>query len=100
LKLPICRFRLPFYPIEKARFILPFEEDYQEKLLKKAEKDFSQIRKFILRMTYDANLEDSPNWDKFKEMSFESFLYECGMYDGLESNENQLEDATERYVNA
>ena len=100
LKLPICRFRLPFYPMNQAKFIFPFEEDCPQDLLKKAEKDFAKVRKFILRMTSDAHLEECPNWSKFKEFTFESFLHESGMFDDLKDDANQLENAMKRYLNA
>ena len=51
LQLPICRFRIPFYPLDEAKFIFPFEEDCNEELMKKAKHDFNKIRKYILRMT-------------------------------------------------
>ena len=30
LQLLICRFRIPFYPLDEAKFIFPFEEDCNE----------------------------------------------------------------------
>ena len=35
LQLPSCRFKVPFYPIDEAKFIFPFEEDCNEEIIKK-----------------------------------------------------------------
>ena len=100
LKLPVCRFRLPFYPLNETKFIFPFEEDYPKELKQKAENDFSKVKKFILRMTNDAALEECPNWTSFKKLDFKSFLCESGMLDEKEPEENQFKNASERYINA
>ena len=101
LILPACRFRLPFYPIDEAEFIFPFEEDTTEEVTKKAMKDFNRVRKFILRMTSDAHLEDCPKWKKFKSMTFKQFLIESGMLkEENKENEEEIQKARSRYLTA
>ena len=73
LKLPACRFKIPFFPMDEAQFIFPFEKDTEEDILKRANHDFNKVRKYILRMTSDSHLEECENWEKFKSMNFKQF---------------------------
>ena len=101
LQLPACRFKIPFFPIDEAQFIFPFEKDSDEEMLKKSKHDFNKVRKYILRMTSDAHLEECPNWDKFKSMNFKQFLIESGMLKiNDEDNDEAFKKAKTRYLTA
>ena len=101
LQLPICRFRLPFYPMDEAKFIFPFEEDCNKEVIKKAKHDFNKVRKFILRMTSDAHLEECPNWEKFKSFDFNQFLIQSGMLkESEEESKEAFLKAKARYLTA
>ena len=98
LKLPVCRFGVPFFPMNKTTYIFGFDKDTSKQTLNKAKVDYQKVKKYILRMTSDASFENSSYWDKFKSMSFEFFLLEAGMCEGLDLDINYVDNATKRYL--
>ena len=102
LLVPVCRFNHPKNPIDKTEFILGFPENYDEIELKKAKADYSRIRKFLLRITHGNDFEKGQKWKKFKEMSFQEFLYQVGMFEkGKKIDDTtEFENARKRYLNA
>lgn len=97
---PVCRLRHPKNPIDKAEFIHAFPQDTDDKIVKAAKKDYEKIRKYLLRITYGENFKSSSEWKTFKSLSFNEFLYEVGMLEGLLNDETAITKARARYLTA
>ena len=99
---PVCRFHHPKNPIDKSVFILAFPPDYDENDLKKANADYSKIRKYLLRITHGTNFDKGEKWKNFCKMSFQEFLYNCGMFENGKSvtDSDAFTVARRRYLTA
>ena len=100
----VCRYRFPKFPIDKNIVLLPLSKDEDPKLLVKMKKDLKHIKSYLIRKTYfwQSN-ENEEDWLKFEKMTFEEFLQDTGMFEGISSSKSESERlalAKERYYNA
>ena len=102
LTVPVCRFNFPKNPIDKTEFILAFPKDHNEEEIKKAKLDYKKIRKYLLRLTNGDDFDKDKKWINFKEMTFYTFLFEVGMFEGnkKQDDKNACEAARKRYLTA
>ena len=103
MELPMCRFNVPFFPMDETTFLQGLCKDIPDEDLKKRKLDLRKIRKFLLRQTY-GHQEDSLSWNKLKSLDFWQFLFEVGMFEVEKTFENYTESdkqkAKTRYLNA
>ena len=102
---PICRFGFPKNPMDQTVALLGFKEDDDEELVKKAKKDYLQIRKFLLRQTFvpkGEKRDEQAAYNDLQDLEFDDFLRKVGMYKGLysESEGEQMSKARARYHTA
>lgn len=100
----ICRFGFPRFPMDKTVALMGFSKGEDKELVTRGKKDYTNIRKFLLRQTYcppGAKREDQPGYQKLVSMTFPEFLNQIGMFEGLEgSSEEVMAKARSRYENA
>ena len=103
LKCLICRYNFPKNVMRETTFIPAVPKDLDDESLKKRKSDYIKCRKYMIRKTSsEGKREDSEEWQKFKEMSYEEFLYEVGLMpeDQSLSHEDKVEIAHNRYLEA
>lgn len=100
----ICRYKYPRCPIDVTTLLLPISKAEDPKKVTQMQKDWKHIRAYLIRRThFFESKENEKIWIQFKNMTFEEFLQDLGMYAGLSSNLSQDEKKTkarERYLNA
>ena len=102
---PVCRFNIPKYPMDKTRLILGISKDSDKETVLRRTKDLNKIRKFLIRQTCTVeSFETSDKWKKMKEMDFIQFLYEVGMFHEekklADYDQGDINNAKERYCEA
>ena len=105
LNIPICRFNIPKFPMDRTKLILGIRKDLDEKIVDQRKKDLNKIKKYLIRQTFtESPLESSENWNHLEKMNFLEFLFEVGMFeaeqDSANFDENDINNAKERYYNA
>ena len=105
LNIPICRFNIPKFPMDRTKLIVGIRKDLDEKIVDKRKKDLNKIKKYLIRQTFtESRLESSENWNHLEKMNFLEFLFEVGMFeaeqDSANFDENDINNAKERYYNA
>jgi len=106
INIPVCRFNFPKFPLDKTEVVLGFKKDEDVEVIKSSRKDYTHIRKYLIRKTYVPEckkLKDSPEWAKLKQFTFEEFLIDVGMYSECSSNltsDEQFIQARNRYMRA
>jgi hypothetical protein len=103
--IPLCRFNIPKFPMDKTRLILGMSKDLDETVISKRTKDLSKIKKYLIRQTFtEENLESSENWKKLKQLTFLDFIFQVGMFEEekplSEYTQIEINNASERYRNA
>ena len=100
----VCRYNFPKNPSDTTCFIPAFPKDHPKKEVEKAKADYLKIRKYLLRLTNQADWEATETWPQFLQMSFQEFLYAVGMYEeGAtfdETNKESFDEAKCRYLTA
>ena len=100
----ICRFGFPKFPMDKTVALMAYSKNEDKDVIAQGKKDFSMIRKFLLRQTYcppGAKKEDQEGYKKLVSLSFREFLIQVGMFEGLDiEEEDAMEKARTRYLNA
>ena len=81
---------------------MAFPVDTDEDELKAAKKDYRKIRKYLLRLTHGEGFKESEDWKHFKNMSFNMYLFEVGMFrEGKQFDDPQeIKIARQRYLTA
>ena len=101
LLVPICRLRHPKFPLDHTEFVFGFSQDEDEEVVKKAKKDYSKIKKYLLRISSGENYQNGLKWRQFTAFTFKQFLYEAGMFEDSDFNDpDKLAKARERYLTA
>ena len=101
---PVCRYKFPKFPIHKTTLLLPISKSENPKDVEQMKKDLKHIVAYLIRRAHYMNSKEYEQiWIRFKNMSFEEYLYDLGMYDSLPSGmkqEEKKEKALKRYLNA
>ena len=103
--IPVCRFNIPKFPMDKTRLILAMRKDLDKEVVSQRTKDLIKIKKYLIRQTFsESTIESSESWSLLKKMNFLEFLYDVGMFDeekGLkEYDQVEINKAIARYCNA
>ena len=101
--IPLCRFNIPKFPMDKTILILGISKDLDETIISKRTKDLSKIKKYLIRQTFtEENLELSENWRKLKKIKFLDLLFQVGMFDDekplSEFDQTEVDNAMDRKV--
>ena len=100
----VCRFKFPRFPIDRNIVLLPISKNEDPKAADKMRRDLKHIKAYLIRKTYFfVSKENEAEWMKFKNMTFEEYLCDLGMFEEIpasETEENRLKLAKERYYNA
>ena len=63
--IPVCRFKIPKFPLDETKLILRLPKDTPEDVIKERKKDLDQIIKFLIRQTYcEHPSRENENWHK------------------------------------
>ena len=102
IQVPVCRFKFPKNVCDESIFLHIFPTDYPKELLKKAKEDYMKIRKYLLRFSHEMSDMDPAKVEKFKGLTFYEFLYEVGMFEDGQDQNNKVfqQKAKERYLTA
>ena len=102
LTFPSCRFNFPRNPMDKSEFIYGFPENTDVEVLKKAKQDYQKIRKYLQRLTHSEDYFKTETWNQFVNWSFFEFLYEVGMFEKDDSQDDPeaQQKARDRYLTA
>ena len=103
IAVPLCRFGFPKFPMDETVALMAFSKDEDKELVARGKKDFSKIRKFLLRHTYcppGTKKEDQPAYKKLTSLSFREFLIQVGMFEGCLEGQEGEDMARKRYKSA
>ena len=80
----------------------PWQDD--EEIVKSAKADFLKIKKYLICQTFATqNTDDKEKWFKFKNLSFDDYLEDVGMFSSVDKTLTKLkqyEEALARYKTA
>ena len=97
----LCRFNYPQFPMKDTTFIAGLPKDINDDELIGIRKDFKMIKKYLIRQTgyNQGKREENESWKRFKDMTFNRFLEEVGMFSPKVNKKDpvQVEKALERY---
>ena len=63
--IPVCRFKIPRFPLDETKLVLAISKDIEESDIKERKKDLSKIIKFLIRQTYSGNqVGETDSWKK------------------------------------
>ena len=100
----VCRYKFPKFPMYKTVLLFPISKNEDPKKVHQVKKDLKHIIAYLIRRaSFIDSKENEHLWLKFKNMSFDEFLLDVGMYESLASSlspEEKREQAIKRYVNA
>jgi hypothetical protein len=102
---PLCRFNIPKFPMDKTRLILGISKDLDEEIVSQRTKDLNKIKKYLIRQTFtEESLETLESWKKMQKMTFLEFIFQVGMFEEekllSEYNQIEIDKAIDRYCNA
>ena len=105
VKIPVCRFGLPRFPIDKTVALLGFSADEDEEVVKQAKMDNLKIRKYLLRQCFTpkgSKREEQPGYIALTDLDFKTFLRNVGMFQGIHhgTEDDKMTKARMRYHTA
>ena len=95
----ICRFRFPRFPMYASVLLFAISKTEDPKAVQQMHKDLMHIKAYLTRrIQFFLTGENEKIWLKFKDMSFDEYLLDLGMFQGL--TPDNVEGARQRYINA
>ena len=99
MKMPLCRFNFPQFPLDQTTLIVGISKETDEAVVRNRKLDLRKIKTFLIRQS-----SQSESFLILKNMSFIQFLHYAGMFEQHKSvNEYSEEEkslARTRYLNA